>query len=1783
LWGTGADFWGIGKNESGVTQTGAYPWPDGEVRLHPANPGQGGSATGNVVVSWLAPVTTSVDVDYSFSNVPNGGNGVAVGIFHDSTTLRALSNPGQAGASATIHNLSVSAGDRLFFVYNTDGNAGNDVTRTAITIDTDTTPGPIFTGFTENFDGITGTFTMPQYQSGNGLDVNQTLAGWTGAGAGTIHAVDHDGAGNLAPIMWGGNNPAEQNILTLDSAITGSNVSGQLYEVDFLASPSVYQLEGQASQATEGVLIEVLRADDSVLASYISLPGAWAGDMAFVADSFQYTGDGLLGDIRFRLSPSNPGVGRFGAAIDDLSVALALVIDNTLTWDGETGAEAQWGFGQGADSHWDGGDLGEIPTFTFDPVGGNAVIIDSGGVTVTVAGRGAYSVDVGAGGSLSIVGGDLTVPFEMTSAAELTIGGGGKLTAFDATLAGVTIGTAGGSTGTIALSEPGVGSDGTVTASNLTILDNSTLVVQGAGTLSFSGTSTVSSTGTSIRVSDAANLELAQAPVGVNTLQMDGGTIQITGAIAMSATDVIVTNNSTLDAVAASTADFGDLILRDGGILTVDGPAAGTNFAGVTVDDGANTGIISNNPLGWTGALTVDNTGAGGAQNMLLSGTFAIPSVLRLNNNAKVTVADGTVTVPTLAMETMAPPAVTTNTIVLGAGGTLSVTDYADGAPVGPDAVTRTINFRQDGSSTTGKAVFSGGAIDADTTTFSVGTGTTLQAVGANPLGASGAELLSLDGGTARFSIGGSSETIFTEDFNGYTGNQNNTQYQTGLEVAHTGNVTGWSKAGSGTMHAIDLANLGGQSNPSDWAIMFFQNNVITLNDGIAANDSGTSYEVNFDYGTAVYGAGNSDQRTQTGDGLLVEVLRGDNTVLASQSFLPGAWDDASNHNLDAGLTGALAYVGDGTGAIRLRIGPDGPLTSGRFEAEIDNLSVRTAMASSDLDMSTTPVDISASSILDALVTGDASFGALTFTAATTLTTSGASGTIDFASTALFNGGNTFNTLSDTDPGPLDVGGAGLATIIKSGAADLILDSSDPTYSGGGTLAFDVQEGRLIARAGSNPLGDGSTIGINGGEVVLVAKDGATDPTFDNPVTSTGGTLTAGRDGDGFARTVTLGNASGNNVTLTSGTLNLQTTDGYTLAVAGNVAGAGNMAIAAGSVTVAGTLDAATVTIDGALSVAGAVNVNELIANTGGSLTTSPGVSIATLTVAQDATLNAPEPLTVTETASLASLNISTDGAAFTLSGSDLSDDSAARTVTLQGDTVTFSGAAVGGSGSAGMAYIPITNDADSEIGPGKTYTHKIDFGTDTAATINTVVFDNDFSGNGSTTITGGHNGDGGAGLTVTGGVASLFDDMVFGDVNGEIELTGLTPGTWYDVRMYTRSWANGNDRTVTFLYDVSDDESTEETVTLNSDDASAVPPGLAAWDTAYAMSYTYRAEANGTLNIHANAASAANTYILYGLTNEESPVITGGISIPNTTVVATSSSTLVLEAGDVGVVTLGGAETAASATLTIESSADTIGLTNLTMEGASMVRSTQAAATGDVTVSADTLDLSGGMNYLGDATQLGGDGDDNSTNLTLSNGGVIDWMFDGTSGNDSYLDVKGVITIDGILTVNVLDGIGTASGEDIYIMVGRSGIDTDNAAILIDQPVGWSWDGYVVEQIGPSAEALILKNATFGTVVQDPGDTNGDRIVNDLDLANFQEAFGLSGAELIAAGFSFDPDFDNDGDADLDDFVTLREFFGTDFNPAPSSNDFSATPEPATMSLLALGALAILRRRRRK
>jgi hypothetical protein len=153
--------------------------------------------------------------------------------------------------------------------------------------------------------------------------------------------------------------------------------------------------------------------------------------------------------------------------------------------------------------------------------------------------------------------------------------------------------------------------------------------------------------------------------------------------------------------------------------------------------------------------------------------------------------------------------------------------------------------------------------------------------------------------------------------------------------VAYDGKVDGWAGSGTGTMHAVDRSFKGGEVTPSDWAIMIFEDNVITSK-AMAANVAGTSYRVSFETSAAVYSAMNPDQATKAGDALLIEVLRADNSVLASTTNTPGAWTGKMTFT-----PAGFPFKGDGSGDVRIRIGSDKTMNCGRFRGAIDHITVR--------------------------------------------------------------------------------------------------------------------------------------------------------------------------------------------------------------------------------------------------------------------------------------------------------------------------------------------------------------------------------------------------------------------------------------------------------------------------------------------------------------------------------------------------------------------------------------------------------------------------------------------------------------------------------------------------------------------------------------------------------------------------------------------------------------------------------------------------------------------------
>ena len=133
MWSEGSGYWGIGKNTTGVAQTGSgVTWAPGEVLLHP----KGGAAPAGLAIVWTAPTKTVLDVNYTFSRCMAQGNGVGYELIKRSGGADAVLANDAVGSSLTrtLQGVSVAAGDQLIFRFDTLGDPSGDITKAAIEI-----------------------------------------------------------------------------------------------------------------------------------------------------------------------------------------------------------------------------------------------------------------------------------------------------------------------------------------------------------------------------------------------------------------------------------------------------------------------------------------------------------------------------------------------------------------------------------------------------------------------------------------------------------------------------------------------------------------------------------------------------------------------------------------------------------------------------------------------------------------------------------------------------------------------------------------------------------------------------------------------------------------------------------------------------------------------------------------------------------------------------------------------------------------------------------------------------------------------------------------------------------------------------------------------------------------------------------------------------------------------------------------------------------------------------------------------------------------------------------------------------------------------------------------------------------------------------------------------------------------------------------------------------------------------------------------------------------------
>ena len=196
----------------------------------------------------------------------------------------------------------------------------------------------------------------------------------------------------------------------------------------------------------------------------------------------------------------------------------------------------------------------------------------------------------------------------------------------------------------------------------------------------------------------------------------------------------------------------------------------------------------------------------------------------------------------------------------------------------------------------------------------------------------------------------------------------------------------------------------------------------------------------------------------------------------------------------------------------------------------------------------------------------------------------------------------------------------------------------------------------------------------------------------------------------------------------------------------------------------------------------------------------------------------------------------------------------------------------------------------------------------------------------------------------------------------------------------------------------------------------------------------------------------------------------------------------------------------------------------------------------------------------------------DGGGDLTMESGAIYEWEIagaTGTPGIDWDLLKAANITFLGDLTFKVLDAglAGHLDGSQEFIVADVTGTidDANMGAVTFDLP-GWTGGSLaVVEDSIDGGYDLVLT----GLVTSVPGDADDNGVVNAADYIILKTNMGMGTGATTADG-----DFNGDGKVDWTDLQLLQDNYGE------GSGASGSIPEPATLGLLAFGAMAVIRRR---
>lgn len=209
--------------------------------------------------------------------------------------------------------------------------------------------------------------------------------------------------------------------------------------------------------------------------------------------------------------------------------------------------------------------------------------------------------------------------------------------------------------------------------------------------------------------------------------------------------------------------------------------------------------------------------------------------------------------------------------------------------------------------------------------------------------------------------------------------------------------------------------------------------------------------------------------------------------------------------------------------------------------------------------------------------------------------------------------------------------------------------------------------------------------------------------------------------------------------------------------------------------------------------------------------------------------------------------------------------------LTVINGTLTASGAPANSdyAGLRTISIVPLTSDAATGLSTSKTYSHLLDFGNQSPATINGVAFTQGASTGTGTGYSGFPNGNGYDNFNTwtndlpsetCSGLLRLLRDMNYNNGNWTGVLTGLTPGAIYEVSLYFRAWdgpPNTQERRTLFQF---------YSASASLPDASLIYATQP--NSANALVYRYMAPASGTFKIAATSISGISG--CFGLANEQ-------------------------------------------------------------------------------------------------------------------------------------------------------------------------------------------------------------------------------------------------------------------------------------------------------------------------